>query len=410
MAWCSWISRTTGSCTRSPSPTSPRPAAPPPATRSPWKPRKTNSACSQPPTTAKTQAAPKSWSTNRHSADSAGSADDSGGDVVEMAEGQERGAVDQLQRFAGGELVAAGAEAAGGDEDALGGAGVDDGAEEVADGRRWDGAGPELGLYDELATGDRPRIVSHAVDPAVTAAAEQPRLQAHSGEQVLHEMLEGFGSQLQEIGPAVDLAQYVDRLDGPRIREIELQHGLDRLQLLRMPRHLRGEVVPHARDGIQLVQHQGLELVPRRPQRDQARPHCLPGRQVHRLDHAVEHHRVHHAVPITAEDQVQGPQRQLCNELLIQEPQLLRWPGYGDDRVPRAVVPVRRLSRYDAHIRQIPLDHQQRRLRHVHDPSPAREVEWLRHAVQCLLEIPADRRPVPVLDGPLVHVDPGVLL
>jgi len=100
------------------------------------------------------------------------------------------GAVEEFDGFAVGEVVGGFAVAAGGDEDAFGGAFVLQGAVEVADGGDADGVALALGLDDDLAAHDRPGIDSDAVDAAVAGGAGLAGVQAHASEQVLDQAFE----------------------------------------------------------------------------------------------------------------------------------------------------------------------------------------------------------------------------
>ncbi|MQA27503.1 MAG: hypothetical protein GEU94_19030 [Micromonosporaceae bacterium] len=163
-----------------------------------------------------------------------GSRDDPRGDVQILAQREEAAAVDELQRLAVGELIARWTVAAGGDEDPLGGPFVLHGAVEVTDRGRWDGDVVQLGLDDVLAAEDRLRVVRDAVHAPVSVGFEDLGVEPHLCEQVVHEVLEVLGLELQQIRALVDAADDVHGVDDPWVRHVEAHHRRHLLKFFRV--------------------------------------------------------------------------------------------------------------------------------------------------------------------------------
>lgn len=129
--------------------------------------------------------------------------------------------------FAVGEIVGGFAVAAGGDEDAFGGAFVLQGAVQVADGGNADGVAVALCLDDDFAAHDRSGIDGDAVDAAVAGCAGLAGVQAHAGEQVLDQAFELGGAHGEQVGALVQAADDVGLLDEAGVGHVELEDWSD---------------------------------------------------------------------------------------------------------------------------------------------------------------------------------------
>ena len=158
---------------------------------------------------------------------------DAGLDAGVLAqEVEEVGAVEELDGFAVGELVGGFAITAGGDQDALGGALVLKGAEQVADRGDADSVAVALCLDDDFASHDRSRVDGDAVDAAVAGGPGLAGVQAHTGEQVLDQPLELGRSHREQVGALVQAAYDVALLDEPRVGHVEFEDRADRGELI----------------------------------------------------------------------------------------------------------------------------------------------------------------------------------
>src|SRR5258708_1802002 len=157
--------------------------------------------------------------------------------------------VDELDGLVAGELEAGLPVPGGGDEDSLARALVLQGAEQVPDGGDADGVLVALGLDDDFAAEDRPRVPGDAVDSAVARGTCLAGFESHRGEQVLDQGLELGGCQLHEVGALVEPGQRVAFGDEPGIDHAELEDRAHGHQLGRALGHRGGQVL-QARQGL----------------------------------------------------------------------------------------------------------------------------------------------------------------
>ena len=135
-------------------------------------------------------------------------------------------------------------------------------------------------------------VVGHGVDPLIAGGLRDLHFQSHGLEKLADEVLELVPVHLQQVGPRVDASQCIDRVGESVLCLLELDHGLDRLQVVGVRREDRFEVL-QARLGLKLIQHKLGEVSSAGGRADQVKFFGLPGRAVRRGHDAVEHDSIH---------------------------------------------------------------------------------------------------------------------
>jgi len=222
------------------------------------------------------------------------------------------------------------AVAAGGDEDAFGGAFILQGAVEVADGGDANGVAVALSLDDDLAAHDRSGVHGDAVHAAVAGGPGLAGVQAHAGEQVLNQAFELGRAHGQQVGALVQAADDVGFLDEAGVGHVELEDRPDRGEFFGFAGDPGAEMA-EAGGRVDATQVEFGEGFAGGAQGEQAGVDGAAGGRVVGGDHAVEHDGVDVAPAVGFEDLVDDPERCLGDDRGVLRFHLcLRACSFGD--------------------------------------------------------------------------------